>query len=122
MPDSCSVIFRERTDCTVKYTESLENIAQIPAENQAQECPPFRKHRLRKNYRGKVFLNCRNPLHEIPPRELFSGRLRSFVVARCFRTVFVACFQESICAMAIWSLRQNISEELFLAVDCAKFV
>ena len=59
--------------------------------------------------------NCRNQLREITLGELFSGRLHNFVVALCFLTVFVACFQELIGAMAISSLRQNTSEELFLA-------
>ena len=57
--------------------------------------PPFRKH-------------C---AHETTIEELFSEGLRE-IVALCFLCVFEACFQESICAMAILPLRQNISEEV----------
>ena len=88
--------------------------------------PPFRKHCAReKNYWGSIFRgiawNCHNRLREITLGELFSGLLRILVVALWFLTVFVACFQELICAMAILSLRQNILQKNYFWLDCAKF-
>ena len=41
--------------------------------------------------------------------------MRNYVVALRFLTVFAACFQESIRAMAILSVRQALSEEFFAA-------
>ena len=55
--------------------------------------------------------NCRNRLHEATLGELFLGRLYNFVVSLCLLSVSVACFKDSICAMAILPLCQNISEE-----------
>ena len=64
--------------------------------------PPFRKHCARKTL----------------IEELFSEGLGEIAAIVCFTTVFVACFQKSICAMAILSLCLSISEELFLAGLC----
>ena len=44
--------------------------------------------------------HCRKRLREITLGELFLGRLRIFVVAIRFLAVYVACFQEWMCAMA----------------------
>ena len=82
-------------------------------------CLPFRKHRARERISRNCFLrdcaNYRNRLCERTLGELLSRRLRNLIVALCSFTVFVACFQESICAMVILSLRKISSEELFLA-------
>ena len=43
------------------------------------------------------------------------GPIAQFWCCSLLSYCFAACFQQSICAMAILSLRQNISEELFLA-------
>ena len=77
--------------------------------------PTFIKYCAREKIIEDYSRNYHNRLREITLGELFSGRLCIFVVALCFLTVFVACFQELICAMAVLSLRQNTSEELFLA-------
>ena len=63
------------------------------------EYPPFRKHCAREKMIEELFFrgtarDCRNRLREITLWELFSGRLRNFVVALCFLTVLVACFQK----------------------------
>ena len=100
-----------------------EDISEVFPESQKIEditLPSIQKTlRARKNYWGIIFRgiarNCHNRLRETTLGELLSGRLRIFVVALWFLTVFVACFQELICAMATSSLRQNTSEELFLA-------
>ena len=76
--------------------------------------PPFRKHCAREIIFEDFFLRycskCCNRLLEITLVELLLGRLRDLVVALCFLTVFAACFQEAIFAMALLPLCQNSSE------------
>ena len=62
-----------------------------------------------------AFAKNRNRLREITLGELFSGRLRNFVVALCFLTVFVHASRSRSVQWPFLSLRQNASEELSLA-------
>ena len=83
--------------------------------------PPFRKHCAceKRLTLGIIFpgiaRNCRNRFREITLGELYGGdcALLLLLSLSLFSYCFCACFQESICAMAILSLRQNISEDYF---------
>ena len=82
--------------------------------------PPFRKHcarekKLSRNYFPRDCAKLSQLIVRKNSWGIVFGGLRNFVVALCFLTVPVACFQEWICAMAILSWRQKISEELFVA-------
>ena len=86
---------------------------QVKRSDPQKYYPPFSKHCAREKIIEESFSEGLREVVAIDCvkktlGELFSGRLHNFIVLLRFCIVFVACFQESICAMAILPLRQNI--------------
>ena len=68
--------------------------------------------------RNHFLKDCANLLQSIARNnswEIVFGAIAQLCCCSLFLIVFVTCLQEPIGAMAMLSLRQNISEELFLA-------
>ena len=89
----------------------------LPVKN---HYPPFRKQCASKIVVEELFSEGLRKIVAIDcAKELlgnyFRGECAILLLLSAFSLFLVACFQELICAMAILSLRQSISEELFRA-------